>query len=116
MLCNSVTVSWFANISSLCRDVFVFLLLMKPVILKFFVFQMADVIEREEMEAVKRTYTHTNNEAAKKENSEGKGFVVTDAPWSTSDFPAIGAPPLPSPTGSDTGKVPTWGPRKKVWT
>lgn len=78
---------------------------------------MVDVIEREEMEAVKRTYTHTNTETVKKENTEAKGFVVTDAPWSTSDFPAIGAAPIVSPTGSgDPGKVPTWGPRKKVWT
>ena len=81
-----------------------------------FLFQMADVIEREEMEAVKRTYTHTQTDAGKKETAASKGFVVTDAPWSTSDFPAIGAPPIPSPTTSDTGKVPTWGPRKKVWT
>lgn len=77
---------------------------------------MVDVIEREEMEAVKRTYTHTNSEPVKKESAEAKGFVVTDAPWSTSDFPAIGAPPIASPTSTDSGKVPTWGPRKKVWT
>lgn len=77
---------------------------------------MTDVIEREEMEAVKRTYTHANAETVKKESTEPKGFVVTNAPWSTSDFPAIGAPPIASPTGGDTGKVPTWGPRKKVWT
>ena len=84
-----------------------------------YLFQMADVIEREEMEAVKRTYTHNNDAemVKKKENSETKGFVVTDAPWSTSDFPAIGTSPIASPTGvGDTGKVPTWGPRKKVWT
>ena len=78
---------------------------------------MADVIEREEMEAVKRTYTHTSTDTAKKESNEPKGFVVTDAPWSTTDFPAIGVPPVAAaPTSSDTGKVPTWGPRKKVWT
>jgi len=77
---------------------------------------MTDVIEREEMEAVKRTYTHNNAESVKKESAEQKGFVVTDAPWSTSDFPAIGVPSIPSPTAVDSGKVPTWGPRKKVWT
>ena len=78
---------------------------------------MTDVIEREEMEAVKRTYTHSSTDSGKKENNaETKGFVVTDAPWSTSDFPAIGVPAIPSPTTTDSGKVPTWGPRKKVWT
>jgi len=80
---------------------------------------MADVIEREEMEAIKRTYTHNNDAAAKKDTSGPKGFVVTDAPWSTSDFPAINTEPAPAPptvASSSSSKVPTWGPRKKVWT
>ena len=77
---------------------------------------MADVIEREEMEAIKRTYTHNIDAGTKKDSAEPKGFVVTDAPWSTSDFPAINTEPAPASPTVASGKVPTWGPRKKVWT
>lgn len=75
--------------------------------------QMQDVIERDEEEALMRQYTRQTKESSGSRGRHGsaKGFVVVDAPWSSSeDFPSLGGSGAMGGTG---GKKAQWGPSSR---
>ena len=77
----------------------------------FLPYQLQDVIERQEEKELYSQYTRSSKiKEHGRDHSEMKGFVVRDAPWSASDFPAIatnaGAPTANAPSQ----KPPSWGP------
>ena len=72
---------------------------------------MQEVIERQEEKELYSQYTRSSR--AKEhghEQSEMKGFVVRDAPWSASDFPAIATKADVPSANAPCQKAPSWGP------
>ena len=70
---------------------------------------MQEVIERQEEKELYSQYTRSPRiKEHGRDRSEMKGFVVRDAPWSASDFPAI-ATNTPT-TNAPSQKPPSWGP------